>query len=429
MLGGQLVAVAVVCVAAGLYYYRPGPSSASEIARPASKGTSAPPLNVELRGAESKGTKVSKNMISPITVSGSKLFQTVSSSEKGNVVVSPISVVVAMSMAAAGATEGSETAKEIQEAMGHNVMGGGEKKVHEYFSELLQSLKSSDDKVEITVANSIWTQGDVKEDFKAACQNAFGAQGFPLKGKDPVNDWVDKSTKGKITKLLDKDPLGPAVLMNAVYFKGEWTHTFDESKTVDGKFRKFDGSEQPCKLMQKNDKKALYTATAHAHVVGLPYGNKRFMAMLVLPKEEGEAQLSKTIDSLFGNGEEWDKVANSFGPRHVILQLPRFKVEYGAKSLKPALQAMGVKSGFVQNQGFLRMTADPSVYIEDVLHKAVIEVNEQGTEAAAATAVVMTRSLPPPATQVTVDRPFVFAVHDSESKSLLFAAKVVEMQA
>jgi len=421
MLGGQLVAVAVVCLAAGLYYYRPG-SPLRELRGAGELGRGG--LDTERRGGEPRPLG---EMASPVTIAGSKLFKAVTKAEKGNVAISPMSIVVAMSMAAAGATEGSATATEIREAMGHGAVGGDEKKVHSYFTQLLQSLKSSDPKVEINVANSVWAKGDVKADFKATCQEAFGAQSFDLAGMDPVNEWVDKATQGKIKQLLAQDPLGPAVLLNAVYFKGEWTQTFDKEKTVAGKFRKFDGSEQDCMLMKKDDKKAAYSSTPHAHVLTLPYGNKRFVGVVALPMEEGEGAMTKAIDSLFDT-DAWGKVTKAAAPEHVILQLPRFKVDFGA-SLKPVLEAIGVKEGFQQNKGFLRMTDDPSVFIDDVIHKAVIEVNEQGTEAAAATAVVMTRSLPPPATMMVCDRPFIFAVHDTESNSLLFAAKVNEIVA
>mmetsp|Transcript_46608 Transcript_46608/g.112066 ORF Transcript_46608/g.112066 Transcript_46608/m.112066 type:complete len:375 (+) Transcript_46608:1218-2342(+) len=368
---------------------------------------------------------------SPVTAAGGRLFRAACALEGekgGNVVVSPLSVVVAMSMAAAGATEDHAAGKEIRQAMEHALVaeGGDEKAAHAYFTSLLTGIQSSDPKVETIVANSVWAKGDVLDSFKQVCSSAFHAQSLALNGAGPINDWVSTQTKGMIKKLLEKEPPGPAVLLNAVYFKGEWKHKFDPANTAKAQFRGFGGSPKECDMMKSDSKKTIYAETPTSHVVVLPYGSGRFSGIVALPKEEGPAAMSGAVGELFADAGSFSKVLESQSSKHVILSLPRFKVDYGPKSLKSALESMGVKSGFTQSQGFLRMTSDPSVYIEDVLHKAVIEVNEEGTEAAAATAVVMTRSLPPPPVHVTVDRPFLFAVHDKETDTLLCVSRVVD---
>mmetsp|Transcript_10000 Transcript_10000/g.24651 ORF Transcript_10000/g.24651 Transcript_10000/m.24651 type:complete len:443 (+) Transcript_10000:125-1453(+) len=439
MIPGQLAALAVVCVAAGVYYYNPaglvnGPSGASH---PAGTPLKPPPVPPPSGGShqELRASKAGKGGLSmaksPVTAAGGRLFKAacaVEGDKGGNVVVSPLSVVVAMSMAAAGATEGHAAGKEIREAMGHDMVAGGgdEKAAHAYFEGLIKGIQSSDPKVETIVANSVWAQGDVLPAFKQACESSFGAQSLKLAGAGPINDWVGAQTKGMIKKLLEADPVGPAVLLNAVYFKGEWQHKFDAAKTTKGEFRDFSGGKKGCDMMQSDSKKTLYAETSTSHLVMLPYGSGRFTGVVSLPKEEGPQSMAASIEELFADGESFTKTLAARSERHVVLSLPRFKVDYGPKSLKDALKSMGVKSGFTQSQGFLRMTNDPSVFIDDVLHKAVIEVNEQGTEAAAATAVRMTRSLPPPPIKVSVDRPFVFAVHDSETNTLLFVSRVVD---
>jgi len=246
--------------------------------------------------------------------------------------------------------------------------------------------------------------------------------------------------------------------------------------------------------MHKNDKRMLFGETPAAQVVMLPYGEaKRVGAFVVLPTNSGKAGLATAVEHLFGSDSAWDQAVDVMGFRPVKLYLPRFKVEYGVKSLKAALADMGMQDAFqvrcillrgssghfsfvMVRQGtiseprrvcaasipsplgliarayafllprlnlplssallpcvlstleqpngqFQRMTED-TAYIEDVLHKAVIEVNEEGTVAAAATAVMMTRSLPPPPVELKVDRPFLFVVYDQSAKTVLFVAKV-----
>lgn len=410
-MAGQLAAIAVICIASAAYYFF-NPSGLSQQAETQKWG---------------EGAMKGMALASPVTAAGGNLFKQACSMQKaGDVVISPISVVVAMSMAAAGATDGHKSGKEIRTAMKHGLVlqGSDEASVHAYFKDLLNGMHQSDKRVDITIANSVWAQGDVLPSFKSTCEKHFNAKSHPLSGAAPINSWVESETKGMIKTLLDADPEGPAVLLNAVYFKGEWQTKFDEAKTVEGTFRLFDGSTRPCMLMSSVDKKMLYTSTDYADVAVLPYGEGRFKGVVILPKKEGQVEMGNTIEALFGTPSSFAEVMDSIGTEHVSLQLPRFKVDYGPTSLKPALKKMGVESGFGGSGGFLRMTSDQSVYIQDVLHKAVIEVNEEGTTAAAATAVVMTRSLPAPPLPMVVDRPFLFAVHDTETNSLLFISRV-----
>ena len=157
-----------------------------------------------------------------------------------------------------------------------------------------------------------------------------------------------------------------------------------------------------------------YTRT-HTHT--------RVGAYIAFPKEAGKLGLRATAEELFATDTSWDESVDILGFRPVKLELPRFKVEYGVKSLKHQLSEMGMAEVFGPSATFDRMTGSQT-HIEDVFHKAVIEVNEEGTVAAAATAVVMTRSLPPPPIELKVDRPFLFVVYDLPAKTVLFVAKV-----
>jgi len=297
--------------------------------------------------------------------------------------------------------------------------------VHEWFRKIIPGLRGADPKVEVMIANSLWAGGDVKGEFSEVCKEVFLSDVYPLGpgAASQINSWVSEKTRGKIQKLVETDPLGPAVLLNAVYFKGEWSSTFEGKLTQDGTFNSFAGAV-PCHYMHKNEKRMLFGETPGAQLVMLPYGEaKRVGAFVVLPTRPGKAGLAAAVEQLFGSDSAWDQAVDVMGHRPVKLYLPRFKVEYGVKSLKSALADMGMHDAFQASAQFHRMT-EGSAYIEDVLHKAVIEVNEEGTVAAAATAVMMTRSLPPPPVELKVDRPFLFVVYDQPAKTVLFAAKI-----
>lgn len=339
--------------------------------------------------------------------------------------MSPVSVIFALGMTTAGTTDESKTQNELRQFLRYPELGSDEGNVHKTLSSVISELRSTDNKVELIVANSIWVEGGVADAFRDSCASAFASQVRPLGSAAAVNEWVEGETRGLIQRLLSKDPPGPAVIINAVYFKAAWASAFVKDQTVPAQFRRLDGTEVSCMLMSKNDKKTLLAETDHAQVVFLPYGGgDRFFAAVILPTVEGQEGLDAAAESVLSR---LDQVFESAGKSHVVLSLPRFKIEYGPFSLKPALSALGVSEAFRPAAGFLRMGSDPQVYVEDVLHKAVIEVNEEGTVAAAATAVVMTRALRMPVT-VRADRPFYFAVLDANTTGagVLFAAKVAD---
>ena len=167
----------------------------------------------------------------------------------------------------------------------------------------------------------------------------------------------------------------------------------------------------------------LQTHNTHAHIHIHTHAHIRVGAYIAFPKEAGKLGLRATVEEVFATDTSWDESVDILGFRPVKLELPRFKVEYGVKSLKHQLSEMGMTEAFWASATFDRMTGSLT-HIEDVFHKAVIEVNEEGTVAAAATAVVMTTSLPPPPIELKVDRPFLFVVYDLPAKTVLFVAKI-----
>lgn len=357
---------------------------------------------------------------------GLKLFARVAEDGE-NVVVSPASIASALSMVALGTTEGGQAEKELDALLKEGFVPPG---------------GSSDRAVELHVANSAWLTNTVRDSYKKDVKKVFSADVLPVpKSANVVNEWVSKNTGGNIKTILSEIPEQVvALLINAVYFKAEWKTAFDGKHTVDASFYKDGGAENgevtKVKMMRLKDETFNYAevdvpgrAGEKLKIVELPYGKKdEYSAVVVLPT--GKVGIAE-VGSLFkeGNAESWEAWMSSLaGTKLDLLAMPRFKVEYGVKSLKQDLQGMGMNAAFdsdASNPQLLRMTEDKSTYLDDVLHKATIECNEKGTVASAATAaVVMMRSLPKAKPRMVVDRPFLFTIRNRVSGALLFVARI-----
>lgn len=359
---------------------------------------------------------------------GLGLFARLAGEGKRDVVVSPASVASALTMVAAGATEGSAAEKELEALLGE---GFG------------SPASTSDRTVELNVANSAWVSGGVKDAYKAEVKKTLGAQVEPLPSSvDPVNDWVKKQTRGNIDKILDVMPPNVvALLINAVFFKASWTTEFDPAKTQEQPFYSDGGKDTANEVskvrMMRLTKQSFPYAEVNVEgktgetlqVVEMPYGTKNeYSATIVVPT--GKTTIAE-VAGMFkdGNSRLWDEWVSKMRSQKLdLMAMPRFKIEYGVKSLKGELQDLGIKSAFVSdknNSQFLKMSDDEGTYLDDVLHKATIECTEKGTVASAATAaIVMTRSMPRESPKVVLDRPFLFAIRNRVSGALLFLSRV-----
>lgn len=288
-------------------------------------------------------------------------------------------------MAAAGATPASPTAQSFAATLRFDAARGGG-------AAALRALSS--DAPELRVANSLWARAAIKPAFAAAVAADFNASAAPLpRSAGPVNAWVAEATGGKIKNLIDdsvvKDPLTLALLINAVFFKAAWKVPFDPARTtLDAPFRLGDGSEKKCRMMSAKAQATLFARSAAGVAVALPYAGGRFRALLALPAQEGP----EALRALVGNGtSSLRELRAELRTARVALQLPRFRLEYGVTSLRDPLRAMGLGPAFDASSrdggdpAFALMTDDPDAHISDVLHKALLEVTEEGTVAAAAT--------------------------------------------
>ncbi|WP_088891660.1 serpin family protein [Leptolyngbya ohadii] len=356
---------------------------------------------------------------------GFKLFSQLLQENRGeNVVISPSSVAIALSMTYNGANAATQEA--MQQTL--ELQGMSLAEINQANQALLTTWASSDPAVQMTVANSLWARTGLpfEPDFLKRNQEFYRAEVTELDFSDRasidrINSWVNQQTQGKIDRIVDQiSPNDILFLVNAIYFKGKWTNPFNASETVDRPFRQADGTTTNQPLMTKRGQ-FRYLETDQFQAVRLPYGEGRWQMAIFLPKPE--SSLDRFTASL--NQTNWETWINQFASRPGTVQIPRFKVEYGT-SLVESLKAIGMETAFnSQNANFSGITPLPA-YISDVQHKTLLEVNEEGTEAAAATsvAVAVRAAMPMPPFQMTVDRPFFCAIWDEETGTILFMGAI-----
>ncbi|MFQ6041536.1 MAG: serpin family protein, partial [Candidatus Poribacteria bacterium] len=284
------------------------------------------------------------------------------------------------------------------------------------------------------IANSIWHREmfPVEDEFIEINKTYFDAEVSGLNFSAPnasniINEWVNQKTDGKIEKIVDApiNPLTMMFLINAIYFKGIWTYEFDESQTRDDLFTLPDGSKKPCRMMSQENE-FQYFENDEFQAIDLPYGDGDFRMTIFLPR------LEKDVDSLIGtlNQENWNRWMNSFHKRKLTLQLPKFTLKYDIE-LNDVLKGLGMEIAFNSSEAdFTKMYKEEEVganlYISKVKHKTFVEVNEEGTEAAAVTSVEMTITAVPFKLLMRIDRPFIFAIRENRSGTILFIGKIVE---
>jgi serpin B len=381
---------------------------------------------------------IDKPIVAPIDTSvpkantefGFNLFNTIWETEQNqNIFISPFSVSTALSMTLNGASG------ETEQAMIDTLLLKGitTDSINSSFAQLQQALQTSDPKVTLTIANSLWgNQGiQFKPDFLQRNTQFFNAEISVLDFLDPsslttINQWVNDNTNGKIPKILDEiDANAVLFLINAIYFKGAWQTEFDPSNTRDGTFHLADGSTKRVPMMFRSGRYSHYRGDAF-QAVNLPYGDGRISMYIFLPARDSD--LNTFLDTL--NTENWESWMSQFREQELSFRMPKFKLEYGTKELNDALTVLGMGIAFDQSRAdFSRMVSledlGANLYIDKVSHKTFIEVNEEGTEAAAVTIVgIVKTSLPP---EFTADRPFFFAIRDNETGTVLFMGTVVDL--
>lgn len=344
-----------------------------------------------------------------------------------SIFISPLSISQALTMAYNGAE--STTKKAMEETLG--LSGLDQAIVNESFSNLTNYLEQIDNKIELNIGNSVWIRDgeDINDEFIQVNKDNFNAEVKSLNFSDNntadiINNWIDKATKGKITKMIEP-PIKDEVLMyliNAIYFKGEWSDQFNPEYTYRDGFNTLDGGIQTVNMMRKTNGPVEYIGIEEYKAVRLPYGNGKTSMYIILPSEGTD------INDFVSNMtiEKWNGIKKTVTKREdIVFRLPRFKLEYGIKSLKDSLISLGMEEAFSNYADFTGIRE--KVAISDVLHKALIEVNEEGSEAVAVTVVEKKETEAVEPTTFIVNRPFMFIINDDVMDTILFMGKVLSI--
>lgn len=387
-------------------------------------------LSEDTRMEDSK--KSSSNLVEANTDFAFDIFKQINKEDNDkNVFISPLSISTALSMAYQGA--GSTTKEAMASALGYEKLETD--KINNGYKDILKRLNNIDNKVELNIGNSVWIrEGKKVEDrFLSVNKDTFDAyiKTLDFSRKDAaneINNWVSDSTKGKITKMINS-PIPEDVLMylfNAIYFKGDWTEPFDKSATKSSEFHLGEGTTKEVMMMKKTADLG-YGEGQDFQVVRLPYGNGKVSMYCILPDKN--VPVNSFINGM--DVSKWSEIKKSISKeKDVILEIPRFKIEYGIKDLNSSLTALGMGEAFSDLADFSGIRSKRDVCISKVFHKAVIEVNEEGSEAAAVTgveAVLTCAELPVDPKSFIADRPFVFLIADDESGSILFMGKLYDV--
>jgi serpin B len=362
-----------------------------------------------------------------------ELYQALKGKE-GNLFYSPYSISLALAMTYAGAR--GETAEQMAETLQFML---DQDSLHTAFNWLDAELASrgegaqgkDEEGFRLNIVNAIWGQKDYSflPAFLDVLAENYGA-GLRIldfineaeKSRVTINDWVSDQTEGRIEDLIPQgaiDALTRLVLTNAIYFNAAWEYPFDEDMTTNGPFYLLDGGQVIAPMMNQTESFG-YTKGEGYQAVELPYDGDELSMVIILP-EDGQFEA-------FEEGLQAQKVndiINGLQPTEVALTMPKFEFD-SEFSLKDTLAEMGMPIAFSGAADFSGMTGAPDLCISEVLHKAFVSVDEAGTEAAAATAVIMKETaMPDQPVEVTIDHPFIFLIRDIETGAILFVGRVL----
>ncbi len=356
-------------------------------------------------------------------------FVPIVTEQKGaeNIMVSPFSVTSALSMTLNGAA--GETFEAMRTALRYD--GRTIEEINETYLKLIEEMIPVDERVIMEIANSAWVEEKFtpKQTYMDALVKWYLAEVKKIDVTDPgavgmINAWIEDKTHDKIQNMVSSLPDNLAMLLvNAVYFKGKWKHQFDKDDTHDRSFYVTPDAPVDVPMMYQKQNFAL-AGTENATLVELPYGQGNYSMVIMLP-DEGVSAEAAALTLTPENWAAWTE-SLSAGTTELEIYLPRFKYDY-KRSLNDDLASLGMGVAFDPDNADFSNISDLQLYITDVLHQTFIETNEEGTEAAAATVVIIgTTSIPPPAPVINVNRPFLYFIRETTTGTIVFMGKVVD---
>lgn len=403
-------------------------SSNSPDAKVSSTPTVSPSVTVINDSSNIKPVKTDLKKFSDFGLSkannkfGINLFNLISKEKNKNLFISPLSISSALLMTYNGAN--GKTKEDMGKTL--EVQNIKLEDLNSSYSLLKGYLSDDSSDVTLTMANSLWLRKgeQLKEDFTKDMNNFFDAKVSEIDFSSPdapkiINDWVSSKTNKKITDLIKKiQPATYLYLINAIHFKGTWNKKFDTAMTINNTFTNSDGKTKDVLTMFSKDEQNYFEGDKFS-AVKLPYGKDKTASMTVfLPNQDSN------LDEFYKNLDEnlIASVNSNMQNKKITLGLPKFKLEYERK-LNDDLIALGMGVAFNGGADFSKLSPS-SGYISEVKHKSFVEVNEEGTEAAAATSVAISKNAIMKETKFVVDRPFIFTINDEQTNTILFIGAV-----
>jgi len=369
-------------------------------------------------------TAAEQELIQSDNAFGLKLFREIHAQEESgkNIFISPLSVAMALGMTYNGAV--GATYDAMQETL--ELQGLSLEEVNQSYRSLIDLLAGLDPTVEWLLGNSIWYREgfEVQPEFLEVNQEYFDAEVAALDFASPdaaptINNWVSEKTNGRIEEIVD-DPISGDIVMfliNAIYFKADWTVQFDPDLTVDRPFTLADGSQKQVPMMTYPDVAEVgYFSDEEVEALDLPYGGKAYSMTILLPAEAGD--IRALVGSL--DAERWASIVAGLVTSELNVVMPKFTLEYELL-MNDVLKALGMEIAFTPAADFSKIA--PGIWIYYVKHKTFVDVYEEGTEAAAVTVVAMGRGGP---AVVQVDRPFLFVIRENYSGTILFMGRIMD---
>lgn len=383
--------------------------------------------NHDSPGTDIKLDEKSTEIVDSDNQFGFNLFGTlIENSNAGtNLMISPLSISSALSMILNGAN--GETRTEMEQVLSSD--GFTTDDINSAYQKLIPALRNCDTSVDLDIANSIWIRKsfDVLDKFIATNNDYYDAEvtrlDFDNNAVNQINDWVSQKTHDKIQKMVTSiDPNDVMFLLNAIYFKGGWAEKFDSDATQSKPFTLSDGNTVNVPMMRKNLKLS-YLATNNFSMAAFPYGRGKFQMVVMLPNDGvSTTEILQSMDN-----DSWQTYLKGMSqPVELDVWLPKFTFSWET-NLNDVLASLGMPKAFSQTEAdFTNINSNGGLYISKVKHKTFIEVNEEGTEAAASTSVVVSYTSVGPGTPIMfhADHPFLFFITEEDTGAILFMGQL-----
>ena len=349
------------------------------------------------------------------------LFSKLNSEYKdNNLIISPLSIYQAISLVTNGAN--GETQKELLYLLDN-------KDIEEINLINKNIINIVEENSSFEIANAIMSRLVPLNEFTYIAKDNYYSEILPLKNVNQVNKWCEKKTHGKINKIIEKlDPSTFMIILNAVYFKGQWVHQFEEGLTTKQIFNNINNEQKRVDMMQTSEH-FKYFEDSNLQSIELPFIKNSISALIILPNEK--LNINEFIEILNKDNEYFYSIINNMENSKVHLKLPKFELNY-SKSLKDILKTMGVKLAFGNKADFSKIRSQSDLYISEIIHKTYLKVNEQGTEAAAITLISLDEAamMEEKIINMNVNRPFLFILRRKlfpKNHDIIFISKIGEI--